>query len=248
MCGMWQWDGPPTVYRIYGSVTTLLFYILYPLGLFVQVFFAANIYESIQIACIFFTSLCGFKLWLVMRQRRLIVQTFQILNDLDGQILTRQHYSTIVTGVDRAKLVNLFGCFINGTATCWVYLVKLLENDRTLIWPFFVPFEYRENAMVFHVVLFYQFLGTVWVAFVHSSVDAIGGSMYSVLGAHMNVLEMRMSRLGVDDDDDTDDVDDEISTKPKRLILDKKRKIELQKMQNYLELIKCVETHKLCLK
>lgn len=244
VCGQWNWPGRPAFYPVYGAAISIFCYILFPLGMFVQIFFALDYNEAIEIGCIFFTSLAGFKLWLVMRQRPLIVRIFQIMDQLDGQLVSGEYQAIVAAGVDRAKLVNVIGCFFNYTASVWLYAVKVwpTTNTHTLIWHFYVPFEYRQSAVVFHAVLFYQFVGTLFVAMVHSSVDALGGSMYAVLGAHLDVLERRMSRLGTDDDNN----DGEDILKMTQNYWKRRETLKLKKIENYVQLGKCVETHKLC--
>lgn len=240
LCGMWDWDGRPKLYPIYGAIITILFYIIFPLGIFVQLFFTTNVYESVQILCILFTSGCGFKLWLVMRQRPLLNRIFELMEILDLQITTTEFHAVIMVGVRRAQIVNIVGCLFNYVTSILLYIAKLIENDGTLIWPFYVPFNYRENAMIFHALLIYQFLGSMWAAMVHSTVDAVGGSMYSVLGAHLDVLGLRMSRLGANDHEYNEQYDG------KRFKNCTNGKMERKKLQNFKDLKKCVDTHKLC--
>lgn len=234
ICGMWNWDGRPKWYPAYSTAIFILFYIAFPLGMFVQLFFSTDVVQAIQTFMFLFTALCGLKLYIVMRQRPLIFRIFNLMDKLDSDISTDTYRATIKVGVQRAQLMNFAGFFINNSCTILLYLSKLIANDRTLIWQFYFPFDHRQNSYIFHTVLFYQFLATVWNALVHSSIDALGGSMYTVIGSHLDVLGKRLANLGVDQN--------------RMYFINAAQINQLKKnhIQNEIELIKCVETHKLC--
>lgn len=237
ICGLWNWEGRPQWYPAYSAVITLLFYVLFPLGMFVQLFFTTDIVQAIQTCMFLFTAMCGLKLYIVMRQRPLIFRIFNLMHKLDGFIGNDDdtYRTTIAAGVRRAQFMNFSGATINFTTTTLLYLSKLIVNDGSLIWQFYFPFDHQRSAYVYHSVLFYQFAATIWNALVHSSIDALGGSMYTVIGSHLDVLGKRASNLGVEQSKPMyfNNVSDFI-------------RIKRMQLKNEKDLIKCIETHKLC--
>lgn len=246
LCGCWNWDERPALYPLYAFFIFFLFYFIFPLGMFVQFAFTKTLLEKIQVLCIAFTCFCGVKLWLVMRNRPLILKMFDIMDKLDEQIVSEEFQVIVMKGVRRAQLINVIGCTVNCIATCVLYVAKVFGNEeKLLIWPSYVPFEYRDNEVLFQGILAYQFISSMWVSAVHATLDAIGGSYYSLLGAHLEVLDLRMSRLGIDDDDIAYFGSTKRINSTKNLN-EYTKMLELKKIQNNAELNRCVELHKLC--
>lgn len=245
VCGCWDWEGRPAWYPLYALIIYIFFYILFPLGMFVQFFYTTNMYGKVEVLCIAFTCLCGIKLWLIMRKLPLILELFELMDKLDKQIVSDEFEAIIMNGVRRAQFISAVGIIINGTASCVLYAARVFGyKQKILIWAFYVPFDYHNHEFRYQALLFYQFLATVWVALTHATMDAIGGSVYAVLEAHLEVLDLRMSRLGIDDDDN-EMVEAANST---RKLLDNKKRLQLKKIQNCIDIRKCVELHQLCIR
>lgn len=243
ICGWWDWPERPVWYRAYGLSISLFFFILFPLGMIIHlVTSTTDVFDAIHTMLFLFSALCGIKIWIVMRQKPLLRRIFDMMDTLDKEINTDEHRRTIATGVQRARTVNIVLCYTYYICVSLLYLDKLIENDGNLMWSFYVPFEYQHSKLVFHSVMFYQFVATMYSAIVHSSVDALGGSMYSVIGSHLDLLGKRLASLGV-----VASASDGQMVRKKNVFQNADRKaVEAARKQCERELSECVKTHLLC--
>lgn len=235
-CGFWDLDGGvarPLWYRVYGLCIAIVFFVCFPLGMFIQLFLLDNIDEVIQTLLFFLTAMSGLKIWLVtVYHKPKILHLFSLMERLDEYIgKDVQHQETIKKGVQRAIFFNKFefGLYFSTSTALW--LDPLMQSDKILIWLFWFPFDFKMNEFVYQTVLFYQYLGTAFAAAVHSTIDSIAAGMYSVVGSHLDVLGQRMSNLGKNRHEDQ-----KINT-PKYLEWQKSCEKELKE---------CVLVHQLC--
>lgn len=236
VCGWWDWPERPFWYTAYGLFVSLFFYILFPLGMIIELWSTTDVFEAIHTMLFLFSALCGIKIWIVMRQKPLIHRIFEMMNTLDLEINSEEYRETIGAGVSKARFLNVILCYIYYTCVCLLYMAKLIDNDGQLMWSFYLPFNYHRNPYIFHAVMFYQFVGTMFSAIVHSSVDAVGGSMYMVVGTHLELLGKRLANLGVNQ-----------MAEGKNMFRNAGGKeLEKAKRQCEQELINCVSTHLLC--
>lgn len=243
VCGWWDWPERPVWYRAYGLSISLLFYILFPLGMIVHlVTSTTGVSEAIQTMLFMFTALCGIKIWIVMRQKPMIRSIFQMMETLDEQIANDEHRHVMANGIRRARVVNIILWVTYFVCLCLLYLDKMIENNGSLMWSSYVPFDYHRNKFKYHVVMIYQFLGTMYSALVHATVDSLGGSMYSVIGSHLDLLGKRLANLGVVET--TVAGADGLQTVRRKIIFQKEVKVAQRQCER--ELSECVKTHLLC--
>lgn len=231
--GFWSLNGNPGWYSVYGALVTIIFYVMFPLGMIMHLCYnITDLIEAIQVILFCFSALCGLKLWNIMLRKPLIDRIFILLHQLDrinGIVAEREYSKIIEAGIDRSQFWIIVCFFFYNLDSILLYVAKLISNDRTLIWSFYVPFDYRSNAIVFHSVLFYQYVATAFMAMVHASTDSIGGSMYSIIGSHLDVLGKRLSCLGVERSD--------------CITIEE----QLYRKECELELGNCIKTHRLCI-
>lgn len=254
VCACWNWSDRPVWYPLYALTIYALFYVIFPLGMFAQFPFSTTMFERIEITCIVFTCLSAIKLWLVMRKRPLIIEMFKLMDHLDEQIQTDEFHVIIMKAVRRSKLIIINGCVINCGASFVLYVTRTFGNEEKLLtWVSYIPFEYRNDEIIFQAVLLYQFVGSIIVSLVHATLDTIGGSYYAVLGAHLEVLALRMSRLGTNRDNN------ELITAADgnavvrnanwtRTFIENRKMEKLKKHQNCVELSRCVQLHLSCIR
>lgn len=201
--------------------------------MFVQLFLLDNIDEVIQTLLFFLSAMSGLKIWLVtVYNKPKILNLFSLMDQLDENIGNNvYHQETIKKGVQRAIFFNKFAIGLYFSSSTALWLDPLMQSDRILIWLFWLPFDFKMNEIVYQTVLFYQYLGTLFAATVHSTIDSMAAGMYSVVGSHLDVLGQRMSNLGKNRHEDQ-----KINT-PKYL----EWQISCEK-----ELKECVLVHQLC--
>lgn len=163
----------------------------------IKLVLAADLNEMLEVFLILPTGLGGFKAWLIIRDQRLIHELLQIMDELDACVVVSDEYCLVIKhAIKRGKMM----AWILGVGYCCsssaLTLAALLSNDRVLIWTFWLPFDYQQTKIVYQIVLTYQMFVSYYMVFIHLAVDAYSGTMYIMLSAHLDLLGMRLKRLG----------------------------------------------------
>lgn len=206
ICGYCDWPSgaPPLWYTVYRNFVILFFLLCFPLGMIIKLTMTTDLFEAIDTMLFLLTALGGLKIWLVMHQKPLLHRIVQLLQTLDrqnydpGDVDQQQQHQIINAGIRRGQRVNLMLCLVYYSSTVLLYVTCLIDNNHgQLMWSFYFPYDYANNAYVYHGLLFYQFAGTLFSAIIHSSVDSLAGSFYCVIGSHLELLGKRLENLGV---------------------------------------------------
>lgn len=198
VAGAWPWHSDyPIASGIYSLIMCTLFFVLFPLGMIIKLFLIDDVSEFVQTAVFLMTALCGIKMQFIQRDRHVVRRLFAMMDQMDEQIDTVEFASIRDKGVREASFFNKLLGATYYTTCVFLYTAVLLNPEPVLIWSFWLPFDYRQSKLVYHAVLLYQIIGTTFAGMVNSSLDAYGGSMYSVLGSHLEVLGLRMQQLGM---------------------------------------------------
>lgn len=233
--GCWDLDGEarPMWYRMHSFFIIIVFFICFPLGLFIPLFRTGNMEEFIQTVLFLLTAMCGLRIWLVtVHHKPTIFHLFRLMDCLDAYIGEDvRHQEIIKKGVQRATFYNKFDLCLYLCSSCILYTDALMKSNHALIWMYWVPFDYKKNEIVYHTVLFYQFLGTLFVATINPTIDSLAAAMYSVVESHLDVLGQRMANLG------KNRREDQMINTPKYLEWQKSCEKELKE---------CVLIHQLC--
>lgn len=196
--GAWPWHSDyPIASGVYSIIMCTLFFVLFPLGMIIKLFLIDDVSEFVQTAVFLMTALCGIKMLLIQRQRAVVRRLFGMMDLLDEQICTEAFARIRDKGVREASFFNKLLGATYYTTCVFLYTAVLLNPEPVLIWSFWLPYDYRRSKLVYHATLLYQIMGTTFSGMVNSSLDAYGGSMYSVLGSHLEVLGLRMKELGM---------------------------------------------------
>lgn len=140
----------------------------------------------------------------------------------------------IATRLVTAMVANAVSCAL------LVYVYAVLQSESVLVWPTVHPFNLDRHPVLYLVVCTVQFLTVVAYDFVNSTANNYGPVMFMMLSAHLDVLGMRLVRLGYDKETCADSVDSTVK-------VDKVRAHFIGR-QLEVELIECIEYHKLCLR
>lgn len=239
LVGLWHWNGQPRFYPYYTVVVSLLFCILFPLAMAMELIFADDISEIINIIMFLPTALGGLKAFLIIRKRPVILEMFDLLQELDEQQLRTEPYRNLVRlGIEHSRRFIRVLIVVYFTSGISDYISPLLKTERVLMWTAWYPFDTTARLAVYHSVLLYQFVATLYTATIIQSTDVFGGSIYCVVGAHLDVLGERIKGLGTKRTDLFN-----FSTQRMKRAEPNQLRLEAE-----TELKDCVRTHKLCVR
>lgn len=196
ICGLWNIPGDPVWYRIYKIFLTVIFYIVYPLLIAIQLMFTSTYNEMIDILLILPTACAGIKGSFVIMKRKKIKALFQLLDDMDQLIDSDEHRHILNEQLSGSiLLVKILSCIYYSTVVS-SFLVAFLAEERRFIWQSYYPFDYQHNLGHYYFYLFFQFFSSFLVSFIFSSLDLYGSVLYKMLGGHIDILGDKVKHLG----------------------------------------------------
>lgn len=187
------------LYTAYSALITALFYIIFPLSMFLKLFFSNDIFEIVDIILFLPTAMAGLKAYLIVRKRSDILDLFEMMGKLDKQIDDGHNEfgrHTIHRRIRQSQRIIYTLACLYYTSTLCDYLSALMNSERILVWVSWYPFDPTARLEVYHGLLIYQFVATFYLATIIQSIDVFGGSIYCILGGHLEVLGARMEALG----------------------------------------------------
>lgn len=94
-----------------------------------------------------------------------------------------------------ALLVRILSCFYYSTVVA-SFAVAYLSDERRFMWHSYYPIDYQHSVAKYYALLLFQLISSFLVSFIYSSLDLYAAALYRVLGAHIDVLRMRLESLG----------------------------------------------------
>lgn len=244
LVGLWHWKEQPRFFTIYTIIATVFIYILFPLSIFLKLFFSNSIIETVDIILFFPTAMCGSKAYLIVRKRTEILEVFEMMKKLDEQITNEVFRHKIQMRARQSQRFIYLLASMYYMSSISNFLSAVMNSKRVLVWASWYPFDATSDVDVYHGVLIYQFVATLYMATIIQSIDVFGGSIYCVLGGHLELLGERMSALGK-----------RLEASPIIGATDKKQPIrgkqtkirsELNECESVLQ--DCINVHHLCIK
>lgn len=210
ICGIW----PPQsarlarLYPIYSLLVFGALFVLFPGCMVLNLLRVPDL--SGVVATMLICSTCvmaAIKGAFVVHNRHRIRQLFACLGAMDAYLVDERQQRLIGRTVGESRrivfvLSVLYYCGVHSA-----FGLSQLDQDgngRVLMWPSWypgVPWQHGA-AWVLAVVLAYQYVASVFVALLDSSVDVYGAALHKVLGAHLDALALRLAELGRTPDDD----------------------------------------------
>lgn len=177
----------------------------------------------------------------VMSSRRRCEELMVLLFQLERTSASSEHEQRVLARprVIATRLVTaMIANAVSGALLAYVYAV--LQSESVLVWPTVQPFNCNRHSVLYLVICTFQFFTVVAYDFVISTANNYGPVMFMMLSSHLDVLGMRMERLGYD-------------TKTFAVSVDAAVKVDTFHDQYIgrqleVELIECIEYHKLCLR
>lgn len=238
VCGIWHWPEEPIWYTIYCWLVVCGIYIPFPLFITMELFFSKNIYEAADAFLYLPTALAGFKGMLVVYNRKVILEMFEFCDALDElqMSISEEYRQPMKKGIFRSK-------FFSGMVICFYYsclslnlLKAIVSDDHSLMWASWWPMEYRQDNFGWYCAVFFQFVATTYMVTIFSTIDVFGGTIYSILAAHLDVIGQRLGRIGHSPEEQAFEWFENTSIARR------------YKVDNETELNKCVEAHHICTK
>lgn len=197
LSGSWPINpGNSIISTVYSALIAIPFFIVFPLGITIQLFRINDISEFVQTLVFLLPALIGIKMSLVQSQRKLLRRIFAMMSSLDEQVQTVEYERIRNKGVKEAISVHTVLFITYFTTALFLFMATALGSNRELMWAFWLPFDHRKSALIYYAMLAYQCMATMFVGTVNSSLDSFGSSMYSMLVCHLEILGLRMQSLG----------------------------------------------------
>lgn len=238
LVGIWPHPTDGVWYKLYGHTVhaTMLFLIA---GMCMSVPEATTHQElSNSILWMMAFSMLFFKCACVMRTRHRCEELIGLLGQLE-RTSTGSEYEQFYLARPRVVATRLVTVMVTNAVSCvlLVYVYVVIQSESVLVWQTIHPFNWNRHPVLYLIICTAQFLTAVAYHFVNSTINNYGPVMFMQLSAHLDVLGMRLVRLGYDK-----------KTLAVSAVKANSVRANFVGRQLEVELIECIEYHKLCLR
>lgn len=235
ICGIWP-HNQSRWYPIYAFFLFGFLFVIFPSCMVLNLIWVDNLNQVIETLLICSTCvLASIKGFFVLLNQHKLRKLFEIIEKMDTHVHTDEHRNVIkITVKECRRLIFLAsGLYYGGVNSS--FIISFLGSERALMWPSWYPFiNYQNSIIIFFVLSIYQYVASLFVALMDSTVDIYGSALNKILGAHLDVLGIRLKSLGVEVQNEKGDAAHIHSD-------NNNRKWEK-------ELSECVDYHNLCIK
>ncbi|XP_067633294.1 odorant receptor 59a [Eurosta solidaginis] len=194
---------PPTdkqriAYFIYAFVVGVLVNIFYPLHLALALFRNGTL-GDIKTLTVFFTALtCTIKFFVYTQKLSLLYEIQEIYAELDVRVhsnVERKYFARMCMSV--RNIAYGFLC-VYALIAFSGELGFLFRQERSLLYPAWLPYDWRATRMNFVLTNVYQFFGTIYQItqnYIHDSLPPVA---FCLLSGHIKLLGMRIRLIGFD--------------------------------------------------
>lgn len=206
ICGYWPRSKYTALYYVYSitlhtNVSVLLtFSILMSLTQATQMEQITDITLPAIVSIV--TSIKGF---LIYRNRKYISKLFGIMQQMEAtgrgrraaEMWDIEQEQAILNGAQNVctkMLIFILACTNLCCTMC--YILPYFRNGRVLMWPALVPWNWHDNLVLYYATNTTLYAFTLVHGFMMSTGDVYGPSMYILLGAHFDILSLRLRNLG----------------------------------------------------
>lgn len=200
ICGVWPPSHHPLWYTVYSTIIFGLAFVIFPLLIVLHLFVVTNINGVIETLLILSTcALATLKGFVVYVKRNKLHQLFGIIEQLDAAVETKEQRQIIDVALKKSRKLITMLSFLYYGGVNFAFLLAFLNKERILMWPSLLPFSYQDSLSRYNTIMFYQYISSIVVAILDTSVDTYGSSLNMLLEGHLYVLGMRLSDLGFDE-------------------------------------------------
>nr|AOE48082.1 putative odorant receptor OR16 [Scaeva pyrastri] len=189
-----KWRVPYIVYAIVLNITVTLFF---PLTLIVNCFLSENFTILCENLYITITDvICNLKFLNVFIVRSKLLEVEHILDRLDKRSSSEDELQALKNGMRSArKCFNIFATMF-GCAIITSQLVVYLSKERILMYPAWLPLDWKNSYQDFVIAHSYQVYGLTVQAIQDLGNDTFPQAYIRILCAHIEALSLRISKLG----------------------------------------------------
>lgn len=222
-CGIWYTTDSTFRYKLYSAFVYAFYYIMHPICIAMKLAVTQNFEEIIEILQMLPIAAVGIKLTFVLLKRQQFNVLFDLMTKMDIHLKTSEHHQ-ILTMQTRAAtiLVYILSAINYGTTACFCLMARL---ENRLPFPTWYPFSLEKNSILYHCIVIFQISVAILYSFVFTSIDMYSSAFYRILGAHIDVLALKLKQLHV-------------ATATSGIYANKGK----------LDLIECITYHKLCIR
>ncbi|XP_055840510.1 odorant receptor 2a-like [Episyrphus balteatus] len=189
-----NWKLLYTVYAIILNATVTLFF---PLTLIVNCFLSENFTELCENLYITITDvICNLKFLNVFIVRKKLLAVKDILDRLDTRAKTDDEIHALRMGIRSAHKCFCIFAIMFGCAIITSQLVVYLSSERTLMYPAWLPLNWKTSYRDFLIAHSYQVYGLTVQAIQDLGNDTYPQAYLRILCAHIEALSLRISKLG----------------------------------------------------
>ncbi|CAD7093177.1 unnamed protein product [Hermetia illucens] len=142
--------------------------------------------------------ICGYKTGIILKMRRKIIQIRPILDQLDVRPSTKAQRSQMarVCGTCNRLAWIVFICYlvVNGLFG----LMAALSGYQHLVFPVWLPYDWRVSAFRFWITWFYQCAAQFFFCIQQAANDVTGPIYLNVLDAHLRIVMQRVESISDD--------------------------------------------------
>lgn len=235
ICGLWHRPKQPRWYFYYAVFVSTIIYIIFPINVAFQLLYATSLKQMIEILLILPTAMVGVKAVLIIINQPKLLNIFDILEQMDVSVQTKEHENIVKEQLKGSRiLLGLLSMEYCMSVSANI-LLALFAQERIFMWAqrTWYPFDYQHNLAIYYGLLFYQFVSSSFIAFTSLSMDVYGLALYKLLGAHIDILGLKLNMIGKSDNKDNSNK----LVRPKQWFKDCEQ-----------ELTQCINYHNLCIK
>lgn len=238
ICGVWPDTQSQQIwYPFYAILFFGIIFIIFPVCMILNLIWVDNLNQVVETLLICSTCvLASLKGFFVLLKQSKLRELFAIINEMDMHVKTDVQKDIIKVAIKECRTLIFVasGLYYGGVNSA--FILSFLGSERALMWPSWYPcIHYENSTVIFFTLAIYQYVASLFVALMDSSVDIYGSALNKMLGAHLDILGIQLKNLGIEPDKNT-----QIKNGTKQLdVLQNKWERELSE---------CADYHNLCIK
>nr|QKN21034.1 odorant receptor [Bactrocera correcta] len=187
-----------SVYYFVYTVLLLVFVTFcYPLHLALGLFNSTDASTTIQnLSVTVVCSVCSAKFVIYITRMSRIRELESIIAALDARAQTPSERRYFVDLRKEVRQITLGFTFIYVFVGVSAELRFLFRSERTLLYPGWIPFDWRTSDLRFNAVHFYQIVGVSYLLLQNFVNDCLPTLALALLSAHIKLLGIRVSQIG----------------------------------------------------
>lgn len=206
LCGYWPRSTYTTLYYCYSIVLHIIVSFLLTFSIFMSLTQATRMDDVTEIAMPGIVSVVTtIKGFLIYRNRKYISKLFGIMQAMEAtgqgqkaaQMWDVDKEQAILNGAQKI-CTNMLIAILVCTNLCitMCFILPFFRKGRILMWPALFPWNWQESLLLYYLTNVGLFAMSLFHGFMMSTGDVYGPALYIFLGAHFDILGLRLRNLG----------------------------------------------------